>query len=173
MLLNSRRRNLVATVLVALLALEATLHLISNQQVNCAPNGNAGANSGNKSSPRPRFFSSLFRRQTSSSSGSTSTAAPSTSQSSSDNNEEPQNQIEADAQKFMDSLPNPSGNDKERPTTFRGRFSETFGVLREAASNHFKTVRENWSDTMEDIRDTWSPNSSDNDNDNNNSNNSD
>lgn len=148
----SCRIALIAVIGALLLALS------SFDSANCAPSRGNSNNNDNKNSDgfmrSGGILGGLFRRQTNS--GSPATTTTTTESSNESETEDPQTQTELDAQKFMDSLPNGNANNSNNgPTTFRERVSDTFGVLRDGVSNHWKSVRDNFSDTVEDLRDTW------------------
>lgn len=108
-------------------------------------------NNNNNNNQRSRFaLFNLFRRG---SSQDEKTAAEK-------EEEENMSGPEKEAMKFLESIPNVSGNSNKEPTTFRERLGDTFGLLREGVGNQFRSWRENFSETVDDIRDTWSSNDS-------------
>lgn len=91
---------------IAMLLLVAVLYC-SKTTVDCAPTSSSNSNNRLLGAG---LLSNLFRRQTGSSgseSSSTSTTESSTESTTESDTEDPQTQTELDAQKFMDSLPNP------------------------------------------------------------------
>ena len=160
--------------------------LAHSASTSTAPSTTGSSGSRTNSFLRNGILSNLFRRQTSSnnkninnnnnnkdndgssSNDSSETVDPltggrtssSSSSSSSSKDTEGMTPTEIEAQRFMDSLPNTNGNSqKDPPSSFRERVSESFGLLRDGVSNQFRSMRENWSDTVEDLRDTWTSNS--------------
>jgi len=129
-----------------------------------------GKNTRSNSFLRSGLLSNLFRRQIGTNNNNkkvnqrgknndNSNDMISSASESNDQQNEGLTPTELDAQKFMDNLPDPNGNNNQNsntPTSFRERVSESFGVLRDGVSNQFKAIRENWVDTVEDLKDTWS-----------------
>lgn len=103
----------IATIVIVLVSASP------RNNVDCAPttnsnsgnaNGNVKSNNSNNRLLRNGLFSNLFRRQNNSNGNKLAEAASETTTTTSSSNNESddvQTQTELDAQKFMDSLPNP------------------------------------------------------------------